>query len=66
MAAKLAGVKAPRRIPARLAYSAFVLAGGALVVAGVWLIFIPAALVLAGVGIGALGLVGLGARTVAK
>lgn len=66
MAAKLAPVKRPIRVSARLVYSVSVLVGGALVVAGVALVFLPGALVLAGVGIGALGLIGLGARTVAK
>jgi len=44
--------------PRRVAL-AFLVAGAALVVAGVALVYVPAGLVLAGVGIGAFGLVGI-------
>ena len=52
------------RISARAAYTALVLAGGALVTVAIALVYLPAALLLAGVGVGIVGLVGLGSRRV--
>jgi hypothetical protein len=52
------------RISARALYTALILAGGGLVTVAIALVFLPAALLLAGLGVGAIGLVGLGSRRV--
>jgi len=48
------------RIRARVVYTALAIVGGVAVVAGVAMVFPPLALVLAGLGVGLLGMVGLG------
>lgn len=48
------------RIRTRLLYTALALAGGAAVVAGIAMVFPPLALVVAGAGVGLLGMIGLG------
>lgn len=49
-----------RRPLGQMLYTGFVIGGASLVVLGVGLVFLPAALVLAGTGAAGLGLVGLG------